>query len=189
MALETGTYISDLVATNPTSGDNQSQGDDHLRLIKATLQASFPNITGAMTASHSEINLLCDNAAESTFTPVLEFGGATTGITYGTQSGRYIRVGKRLFIQIRIVLTSKGSATGDATVSGLPASGIAGIQQLMQFIPTAGFSGLSTATAATLTASSTLSLRQASAIGLTNLTDSSFGNTASFNVAGFYEIA
>jgi len=31
MALESGTYLDDLVNTNPTATDNVSQGDDHLR--------------------------------------------------------------------------------------------------------------------------------------------------------------
>lgn len=56
MGLETGTYISDLVVTNPTSTDPKSQGDDHLRLVKATLKNTFPNITGAMTVSHTVLN-------------------------------------------------------------------------------------------------------------------------------------
>lgn len=43
MGLETATFVSDLVNTNPTSGDNRSQGDDHLRLVKAAVQATFPN--------------------------------------------------------------------------------------------------------------------------------------------------
>lgn len=43
MALETGTYISDLVASNPAASDVTSQGDDHLRLIKTILQATFPS--------------------------------------------------------------------------------------------------------------------------------------------------
>lgn len=42
MALETGTYPSDFVLTNPTSGDQKTQGDDHLRLIKACVQAALP---------------------------------------------------------------------------------------------------------------------------------------------------
>ena len=37
MGLETATYISQLVATNPTSSDPVSQGDDHLRLIYDTV--------------------------------------------------------------------------------------------------------------------------------------------------------
>lgn len=56
MALESTTYISGLVATNPTSSDNISDGDNHIRLLKATVRATFPNITGAVTASHSAIN-------------------------------------------------------------------------------------------------------------------------------------
>ena len=46
MALETGTYISDLVSTNPASSDNISQGDDHIRLLKSTIKATFPNAAG-----------------------------------------------------------------------------------------------------------------------------------------------
>jgi hypothetical protein len=56
MALETGTYISDLVATNPPGGDPVSQSDDHLRLIKSTVKATFPNISGAVTPTHTELN-------------------------------------------------------------------------------------------------------------------------------------
>lgn len=56
MGLETGTYISDLNAANPASSDPKSQGDDHIRLVKSTLQATFPNITGAVTPTHTELN-------------------------------------------------------------------------------------------------------------------------------------
>ena len=56
MALETATYINGLVATNPTSSDNVGEGDNHLRLIKSTLLATFPNVTGAMTKSHTQLN-------------------------------------------------------------------------------------------------------------------------------------
>jgi hypothetical protein len=56
MALETATYISGLVSTNPTSSDNISEGDNHLRLIKSTLLATFPNVTGAITKTHTQLN-------------------------------------------------------------------------------------------------------------------------------------
>ena len=56
MALESATYISDLVLTNPAAGDNVSAGDDHLRLLKAVLQATFPYVTGAITATNTELN-------------------------------------------------------------------------------------------------------------------------------------
>jgi hypothetical protein len=65
MALETGTYISDLNSSNPTATDVKSEGDDHLRLIKSTVKATFPNVSGAVTATHTELNLL-DGATVST---------------------------------------------------------------------------------------------------------------------------
>ena len=56
MSLESATYISDLVSTNPAAGDLKSQGDDHLRLIKSTVKATFPNVSGAVTPTHTELN-------------------------------------------------------------------------------------------------------------------------------------
>lgn len=56
MALETGTYISDLVITNPTGADAKSTSDDHHRLIKSTIKATFPNISGAVLPTHTELN-------------------------------------------------------------------------------------------------------------------------------------
>lgn len=43
MGLEVATYINGLNAAWPLAGDTKSQGDDHLRLLKGTLQATFPN--------------------------------------------------------------------------------------------------------------------------------------------------
>ena len=39
MGLETGTTVNDLVSTNPVATDPRSEGDDHLRLIKAVMKA------------------------------------------------------------------------------------------------------------------------------------------------------
>ncbi len=43
MSLEAGTYVSDLNAAQPPGTDQKKQGDDHLRLIKSVLKATFPN--------------------------------------------------------------------------------------------------------------------------------------------------
>ena len=56
MALESTTYINGLVATNPAGTDARSQGDDHIRMVKSAVKATFPNITGAVTATHTELN-------------------------------------------------------------------------------------------------------------------------------------
>lgn len=59
MGLETATYIDGLNASNPVHAtDNVSQGDDHLRLIKSTLLATFPNINGAVNLTPTEANYL-----------------------------------------------------------------------------------------------------------------------------------
>jgi hypothetical protein len=55
-----------------------------------------------------------------TWTPVLKFGGETTGIEYSTQEGHYTRIGNIVYIGFRVSLTSKGSETGAATITGLP---------------------------------------------------------------------
>ncbi len=56
MPLETATYISDLVTSNPAASDGMNNADDHMRMIKAALKTTFPSITGAVTATHTQIN-------------------------------------------------------------------------------------------------------------------------------------
>lgn len=57
MPLEVFSFIPQLVATNPLGTDPKSQGDDHIRGVKATLQNQFPNFTGeAVTLTEAEIN-------------------------------------------------------------------------------------------------------------------------------------
>ena len=51
------------------------------------------------------------------YTPVLAFGGGSTGITYTTQSANVMTLGNWVWVWILIVLSSKGSSTGVATVS------------------------------------------------------------------------
>ena len=58
MALESGTYINSLDANNPATTDGLSQADDHMRLIKSTVKTTFPNISGAVTLTHIEVNAL-----------------------------------------------------------------------------------------------------------------------------------
>lgn len=74
MSLENGTYISDLVKTNPTGTDPKSQGDDHLRLIKACVQQSFPNINAPVTAAPADLNSIAGkvNKAGDTMTGQLD---------------------------------------------------------------------------------------------------------------------
>lgn len=58
MPLETADYINELDENNPTFNDPVGRGDDHERLIKHVLKTSFPQFTGAVTLSQTEINEL-----------------------------------------------------------------------------------------------------------------------------------
>jgi len=80
MGLETATYISQLVGTNPTSSDPVSQGDDHLRLIKDVLQAQFTTLgAAAVTTTAAELNLLDGKTTLATEgTAVLSTGETVT---------------------------------------------------------------------------------------------------------------
>ena len=43
MGVETASWVTQLVATNPVVGDPVGEGDDHLRMVKTVLQNSFPS--------------------------------------------------------------------------------------------------------------------------------------------------
>ena len=96
MALETATYISGLVAVNPLSTDPKSQGDDHLRLIKSVLLNSFPGVSGAVTATHTELNYVA-------------------GVTSGIQA-QINAITAQLSGGSAIALNSVAAATNTATI-------------------------------------------------------------------------
>lgn len=54
MGLEVATYLSGLNSAWPLAGDTKSQGDDHLRLIKSVLIATFPNASHAFYIPSAE---------------------------------------------------------------------------------------------------------------------------------------
>lgn len=72
-----------------------------------------------MSFGNNVYNTLNGNSGTS-FTPSISFGGASVGITYQTQSGTYHRIGNIVFLRLIIVLTSKGSSTGQARITNLP---------------------------------------------------------------------
>lgn len=75
MGLETAQYINGLVAANPTAGDPKYNGDDHLRLIKSAVKNTLPNLTGPVTASQAELNVLDGITASTAELNILD--GAT----------------------------------------------------------------------------------------------------------------
>ena len=52
--------------------------------------------------------------------PVLSFGGASVGITYSLQEGRWQKVGNKIDFILAVMLTSKGTSTGEGEVAITP---------------------------------------------------------------------
>lgn len=63
MPLETATYIVSLVVTNPDGSDQRNSADDHIRLLKACLRRTFPQLDGAVSLSHTQLMRLNDVSA------------------------------------------------------------------------------------------------------------------------------
>jgi len=56
MPLETAQYIHQLNPANPASADRLQQGDDHIRMVKSALKATFPKIDAPLDASAEFLN-------------------------------------------------------------------------------------------------------------------------------------
>jgi hypothetical protein len=61
-----------------------------------------------------------DDYEEGTWTMGVSFGGASVGVTYGVQGGTYTKIGRQVTVNGFIILSSKGSSTGAASITGLP---------------------------------------------------------------------
>lgn len=58
MAVDTATYIGGFDTAKPAGTDPKSEGDDNFRHVKTVLKTTFPNVTGAVTATHTQMNYL-----------------------------------------------------------------------------------------------------------------------------------
>jgi hypothetical protein len=92
MPLETAAGIWDLNSSNPPSGDTLAQADDHLRLIKAAILATFPNINSALTPTDEVINDLADRVFQfadgSSGAPSVQIGTSGTQGFYKNAAGQ-----------------------------------------------------------------------------------------------------
>jgi hypothetical protein len=90
-------------------------------LVNADINASAAIAWSKINPSGAELDDL-DDYEEGTWAPDLRFGGNASGMTYMTQSGTYTRVGRMYTCLAVIRLSAKGSSTGAATLTGLPAT-------------------------------------------------------------------
>lgn len=123
---------------------------------------------------------------ESTWTPDLKFGGANVGMSYSERSGVYSRIGDTVFFSGIMILTSKGSSTGGASIAGLP---VAVGHYSTASLRLEGMASGATGFMQTLLAPTETSLRieQYAAGGFTVLSDAHFGATSVIIISGQYQ--
>lgn len=76
-------------------------------------------LSGGNSRKITFANVKASLPATGSWTPVIAFGGASVGVTYSVQVGRYIRQGNVVTASCHITLTNNGSSTGSATITGL----------------------------------------------------------------------
>ncbi len=81
MGIETFNYIDSLNTANPTSTDNVSEGDDHIRGIKTALKNTFPSLDGAVNATDTELNYV-DGVTSAIQTQIDAKSATATTVTH-----------------------------------------------------------------------------------------------------------
>jgi hypothetical protein len=125
---------------------------------------------------------------EGFFIPSLSFGGSSAGIIYnGSPSGHFTRIGNRVFIDIYIQLSNKGTATGDCLIQTMPfpksGSNIPVLHaNLGDFDAAVGVTNIE-AKMPTSTTAQILKYASGSSIPLT---DADFKNSSFFSISGVY---
>lgn len=134
MGLETATYINDLNSSNPVGSDAASQGDDHIRLLKSTIKATFPNVAGAVTPTHAELNYVdgvtsniqtqLDALVAEDLTKLPKAGGTMTGdIVLAGAPSNNLHPATKLYVDTADALAlpkAGGTMTGDLVLAGAP---------------------------------------------------------------------
>jgi hypothetical protein len=121
-----------------------------------------------------------------TWTPTLSFGGSSTGITYTTRQGSYSRTGNVVIADLDIVLSSKGSATGSAVISGLPFNSLHRGTAPVNMVNMSGLT--SSVYGVTIEATGNIFLDYAVAAGDSTLADTNFTNTSTLHFTVTYRV-
>lgn len=132
---------------------------------------------------------LSDLVEGQTYTPALSFGGGTTGITYSYQLGRYLTIGKHVWFEISVLLTSKGSSTGaNAITLPVATKNVANVSVTATVWGNTFGAGVNSLEALAAPNTSAIVLSSFAAGARTVLLDTDFQNTTNLHLSGHYEI-
>ena len=126
-----------------------------------------------------------------TWTPSVAFGGGSTGVTTSIASGFYTRIGNLCHISCNLTLTSKGSDTGTAVITGLPFSSgsISNQNGSIRTVYAVNLAGLTSGIEGRTTDSSTnITLQDWGASGVSVLTNTNWNDNSAIRLAGTYQI-
>jgi hypothetical protein len=129
--------------------------------------------------------------SEGTWTPSITFGGGSTGLTTSSAYGHYLKVGSLCYAYGRMVLTSKGSSTGNAELSlPLTAANREDGYQGGMIVEAANLASLTSSPSLRINDNvATGTLKHWSSTGTGNLTHANFTDTTIISYAATYQIA
>jgi hypothetical protein len=164
--------------SNALNGDALAAGTEIARFSVNGL--SFNGDTAAANA--------LDEYEEGTWTMGISFGGGSTGIGYTVNTGTYTKIGRQVTVNGQLGLTSKGSSTGSARITGLPftipnsPSNLGGASLRLNLISFLNqFQGFGVAN------TTTIALEEVTSLGtLSTLTDADFTNDSDLMVSFTY---
>jgi hypothetical protein len=164
-------------------------GDATVRKGNLVIGTSGKGIDFSATAGTGTSELLADYE-EGNWTPGLSFNNGTTSLTYTSQVGTYIKVGRQVTVFGYILLSNKGSSTGVARLTGLPftttTTSTAGTLSFNYIDSVLAFTGAVWSVESNTTVGV---LRLLSAITVTNGADTNFTNTSTLYFSGTYTAA
>ena len=182
MGLETGTYISDLVATNPVHAtDSVGEGDDHLRLIKACLLNTLPGLTGAVTLTHTQLNNAAIKNEANTFTATQRVDGGDVEL-YSGGTLKIFDTDESAEVDMSHDGTDfniVGSGTTDINITGISSLTASAVDADFDAITATSYGGITEANLVDKTASETIS---GGTWAFQAITAVSFGGIASANL-------
>jgi hypothetical protein len=89
-------------------------------LAGGSTSANGTGVTFPATQNASSDANTLDDYEEGTWTPALSGSGGSSGITYTSRSGSYVKVGRQVTCKGSIVLSGKTSITGAVIITGFP---------------------------------------------------------------------
>jgi hypothetical protein len=180
----TGNLLFENALVAPCSDSSLGASNGVVDLGASTRRFKDLYLSGGVYLGGTGAANLLNDYETGVFTPTLSFGGASVGITYSNQYGRYTKVGRQVTVQVGMYLTSKGTSTGGALVSGLPfnvTTQAGGFGSYAGTFKGAGMASLSNATNVIADENTTtLLLEENNASGASALTNANFTDATYF---------